>query len=120
MEPEYASIIADEVNVKTIAFDAAQTERVLLDTALSAELLAEGAARDFMRAVQDMRKTTGLQPSDRIMLNVETSEEGRRVLELFKELIVKTVGADEIVFGPTEGLPVSAGDLTFTVALRIA
>jgi hypothetical protein len=54
------------------------------------------------------------------MLNVETSEEGRRVLELFKELIVKTVGADEIVFGPTEGLPVSAGDLTFTVALRIA
>ena len=120
MEPEYASIIADEVNVKTIAFDGAQIERVSLDTALSAELLAEGAARDFMRAVQDMRKTTGLQPSDRIVLNVETSEEGRRVLELFKELIVKTVGADEIVFGPTEGLPVSAGDLTFTVALRIA
>ena len=118
MAAEYATIIADEVNVKTVAFDAGQSDRVVLDTALTPELIAEGAARDFMRAVQDMRKATGLQPSDRITLSVETSEEGKRVLESFKELITKTVGADGIEYGPTEGNPVSAGDLAFTIALR--
>jgi isoleucyl-tRNA synthetase len=39
-----------------------------LDTALTPELLQEGVARDFNRLVQDLRKTSGLQISDRIVL----------------------------------------------------
>ena len=37
-----------------------------LDTTLTPELLQEGVARDFNRLVQDLRKTSGLQISDRI------------------------------------------------------
>jgi isoleucyl-tRNA synthetase len=37
-----------------------------LDTALTPELAQEGVARDFNRLVQDLRKTSGLQISDRI------------------------------------------------------
>jgi isoleucyl-tRNA synthetase len=39
-----------------------------LDTALTPELLQEGIARDFNRLVQDLRKTSGLQISDRIVV----------------------------------------------------
>jgi isoleucyl-tRNA synthetase len=39
-----------------------------LDIALTPELLQEGVARDFNRLVQDLRKTSGLQISDRIVL----------------------------------------------------
>jgi len=39
-----------------------------LDTALTPELMQEGLARDFNRLVQELRKTSGLQISDRIVL----------------------------------------------------
>jgi isoleucyl-tRNA synthetase len=39
-----------------------------LDTTLTPELLQEGVARDFNRLVQDLRKTSGLQISDRIVV----------------------------------------------------
>ena len=40
-----------------------------LDITLTPELLQEGVARDFNRLVQDLRKTSGLQISDRILLH---------------------------------------------------
>ena len=43
---------------------------VVLDTALTPELEAEGLARDVIRAVQDTRKAAGLDVSDRIQLSI--------------------------------------------------
>ena len=43
---------------------------VVLDTALTPELEAEGTARDLVRAVQQARKDAGLQVSDRIALTI--------------------------------------------------
>lgn len=43
---------------------------VVLDTAVTPELEAEGTARDLVRAVQQARKDAGLQVSDRIALTV--------------------------------------------------
>jgi isoleucyl-tRNA synthetase len=45
-----------------------------LDTALTPELVQEGVARDFNRLVQDLRKTSGLQISDRIVLKYAASD----------------------------------------------
>ena len=45
---------------------------VVLDTAVTPELEAEGAARDLVRAVQQARKDAGLQVSDRISLTITT------------------------------------------------
>jgi len=43
---------------------------VLLDTTTTAELEAEGFARDLIRAVQDTRKSAGFEVSDRIRLDL--------------------------------------------------
>lgn len=48
---------------------------VLLDTATTPELEAEGLARDIIRAVQDTRKAAGLDVSDRIRLDLRFGHE---------------------------------------------
>lgn len=48
---------------------------VLLDTATTPELEAEGLARDIIRAVQDTRKAAGLDVSDRIDLSIRFDNE---------------------------------------------
>ncbi|MET1019832.1 MAG: class I tRNA ligase family protein, partial [Microterricola sp.] len=60
---------------------------VLLDTATTAELEAEGLARDVIRAVQDARKAAGLEVSDRIRLTLGVSEDGRAAVQQHAELI---------------------------------
>lgn len=115
MEPEYASIIAEEVNVKSVVGDAGATERAVLDTTITPELKMEGDARDFIRAIQEMRKEKGLEPSDRISLSVQTSLEGEEILRTFETEIKRVVGADAIEFGSAEGLEIKAGEHLFIV-----
>ena len=43
---------------------------VVLDTAVTPELAAEGLARDLVRAVQQARRDAGLDVSDRIALTI--------------------------------------------------
>ncbi|MEI9972387.1 MAG: class I tRNA ligase family protein [Ignavibacteriota bacterium] len=51
-----------------LVFASADGTFMALDTTLTPELQQEGVARDFNRLVQDLRKTTGLQISDRIAI----------------------------------------------------
>ncbi len=118
LSPEYAVIVADEVNVKEVVFVSGQTERAVLDLTITPELKAEGEVREFMRAVQEKRKQDGLEPQDRIALVVQATSEGRQVLETFKEMLTKTVGATELIFTDVEGESVAAGEHTFVIALK--
>ncbi|HQA23550.1 MAG TPA: isoleucine--tRNA ligase [Rhodoglobus sp.] len=61
---------------------------VILDTATTPELEAEGLARDVIRAIQDTRKAAGLEVSDRIELAVTGTDAGDiDALTLFAETI---------------------------------
>jgi isoleucyl-tRNA synthetase len=61
---------------------------VLLETALTPELEAEGLARDVIRAIQDTRKSAGLEVSDRITLAIRAeSTEDASALGSFSETI---------------------------------
>jgi isoleucyl-tRNA synthetase len=62
---------------------------LLLDTAVTAELEAEGRARDLVRDVQQARRSAGLDVSDRIELHFEGDEELADVLDRFGELLTK-------------------------------
>ncbi len=91
LEPAYAAIVADEINVKEVVYDAALTERVTLDTTITPELKTEGNVRELMRAIQDARKEIGLTPNDRITLII--SEDTKKLMESFEGVVLQTVGA---------------------------
>ncbi|WP_391496332.1 DUF5915 domain-containing protein [Gardnerella swidsinskii] len=62
---------------------------VMLDTALTSDLLAEGYARDAIRAVQDARKENGLDISDRIALTLSVPASDVAKVEQFRDLIAE-------------------------------
>ncbi len=72
---------------------------VLIDTELTPELLAEGFARDIIRAIQDTRKAAGLEVSDRIVLTITGAHKADiGVLGLFVETIAAETLAVEATF----------------------
>ena len=60
------------------------------------KLEAEGYAREIMRRVQSLRKNSGLQKPDRIVLFVKVDEELEAMLKDWAEPIQKKCGADKI------------------------
>ncbi|MFK4729428.1 class I tRNA ligase family protein, partial [Agromyces mediolanus] len=76
---------------------------VMLDTAVTAELEAEGVARDLVRAVQDARKAAGLEVGDRIRLELRLDDAGAAAAERHLELI-----AGETLATAVELLPLPA------------
>ena len=118
-------LIQDELNVKKVLChyvtkaqdNLYSIETSKLDVTITPELKAEGDAREFIRAIQEARKTTGLQTTDRIVLTVQTSDGGEALVKQFTNEIKKVVGADEIVFGNAEGTEVIAGEHSFTVTI---
>jgi isoleucyl-tRNA synthetase len=60
-----------------------------LDTRMSAELEREGLARELVRTVQDARKQSGLEVSDRISLVISGSAAVEVALEEFREHIME-------------------------------
>ncbi len=112
---ELQVVVLDELNAKTYQAD---TESVSIDTTLTPELMAEGAVRELMRAVQGQRKAAGLAPQDSIVLTVSTDEAGRATVELHKELLTKTVGASDVVFAKTEGEEVVTDAMKFIFSIK--
>jgi len=60
---------------------------VILDTGLTADLEAEGYARDVIRAVQDARKAADLDIADRIALVLTVPSVNVADAERFRDLI---------------------------------
>jgi isoleucyl-tRNA synthetase len=71
---------------------------VALDTALNEDLIDEGVARDFVRAVQSARREAGLEVSDRITILLSPSPESTldRVFEKFGDYIQNETLAEEL------------------------
>jgi isoleucyl-tRNA synthetase len=84
---------------------------VILNTEVTPELAAEGAARDVVRAVQQARRSAGLEISDRIRLDLAADDTLRGAVEQHRNLIAGETLAEtvEISSGPGEQ-PVDLGD----------
>jgi isoleucyl-tRNA synthetase len=85
---------------------------VILDGKVSAELAAEGLARDVIRAVQQARKDAGLDVSDRIKLTVRANDLVLSAVGAHLELVKSETLATAFESESSEALenPVSLGD----------
>lgn len=79
---------------------------LILDLALNDDLIAEGYARDVIRAVQDARKAAGLDVSDRIELTLGVPADDVAKVEQFKQLIADETLATGIQIKPADKLDV--------------
>ncbi|HTH93395.1 MAG TPA: class I tRNA ligase family protein [Candidatus Paceibacterota bacterium] len=105
---EYCELIMDELNVKAVAFDEELTEEAVLDVNITPELKAEGDYREFVRAVQDLRKKQDLTPSDVITIAIDPELE--LLLTPFLEDFKKTVLATSVTFANNDGEVVTVAD----------
>ena len=81
---------------------------VVLDTVLTAELEAEGYARDVIRAIQDQRKADDLNIADRIKLTLRVPSEKLAAVQANLEMIVsETLTVEADVAGGADGITVA-------------
>ena len=104
------TLLEDEYAVQTVVADADPSDQrtvamlpgggfVILDTAVTPELAAEGLARDVVRAVQQARREAGLAVSDRITLAVSGDPDLVAAVEAHAELIRAEVLATTLTVG---------------------
>jgi isoleucyl-tRNA synthetase len=91
---------------------------IVLDTAVTPQLAAEGLARDVVRAVQQARRSAGLDVSDRIRLVIAGTPAAQESMRAHQQLIAREtlatavgfVGPGELDGDPQAGEPAPVGD----------
>ena len=108
-----------EYELKLVAADPSQSAPlpggdgvVVLDTAVTPELAAEGLARDVIRVVQQARREAGLDVTDRIALVVEAGEEVTAAATAHQAFVADETLATSVSFGSAGegGFAGEAGD----------
>ncbi len=94
IEREDVEIFSEDIPGWTVANEGALT--VALDITITEELAVEGNARKIVKEIQNLRKTTGLNITDRIKVTLADSAETQAVLAAFAEHIKTQVLAVEI------------------------
>jgi isoleucyl-tRNA synthetase len=95
-EYELKLVAADAENSAPLPGDAGV---VVLDTAVTPALLAEGLARDVVRVVQLARRDAGLDVADRISLVVEAPPEVAAAVEAHRDFVAAETLAESVVTG---------------------
>ena len=84
---------------------------VAFDTQITEDLKNEGLARDFIRAVQNLRKESGFEVSDRIRTGWSGSSEIRAAVEAFEDRIAEETLSVALFFEERlQGVSVKIGD----------
>jgi isoleucyl-tRNA synthetase len=71
---------------------------VALDVTITEGLKAEGIARELVNRVQNLRKDSGLEVTDRILLKVDTNEMVEGAILANKEYVCNEVLANDVIF----------------------
>lgn len=74
---------------------------VALDATLTEELKSEGLARELVNRLQNLRKSSGLEVTDRINILIDAKDEFKQALAGFEDYVKEEVLADELAFGAT-------------------
>ena len=93
---------------------------VALDMTITDELFNEGLAREIVNRVQTLRKNTGLEVTDRIVITIEKNEKIQAAIERFNSYICSETLANAIqIVDHLEGDNVLEDELTEKVTVRM-
>ncbi len=96
---EDVEIIAEDIPGWTVANDGNIT--VALDVTVTPELRKEGMARELVNRIQNIRKSSDFEISDRIKVTLTDTPEVREAVEAFGDYIKAQTLANEIVLAET-------------------
>lgn len=71
---------------------------VALDTTLDSELINEGIAREFVNRIQNLRKDTGLEVTDRITISYSSSDIIKQSIDLMNVYVCSETLSDAVIF----------------------
>jgi isoleucyl-tRNA synthetase len=94
------------------------TGLVVLDTAVTPELAAEGLARDVVRVVQQARREAGLDVSDRITVTLDASDEVLDAVRAYQDFLAGEVLATTVTYAPVPN-PTFVGTVTGNAPVRV-
>jgi len=112
-----AVLLPEEYTSRLVAADPDHTAAlpdgaglVVLDTTVTPELEAEGWAKDRIRELQELRKNTGLEVSDRIRVVMAVPEARAEWARTHRDLIAGEILAVDFEFGePQDGVEIGDG-----------
>jgi isoleucyl-tRNA synthetase len=97
------------------------TLTVALDTEISAELSMEGDVRDLVRGVQNLRKETGLELTDRIIITLTGSDKLKAAWEAFADYAADEILASKTIWGEAPNMAeITAGEDIWRVSIEKA
>lgn len=119
-----SDILAEELNVKQVAWALASEPGIVLDFTLTPELEREGLLREVIRHVQSARKAAGLSVDDRIVLQLGSDSDVLAAVwtdpdcltELCHETLAISVNASELTEGYEKAVTVDGHDLGIKLA----
>ncbi|MDR1785192.1 MAG: DUF5915 domain-containing protein, partial [Spirochaetaceae bacterium] len=96
------------------------TLTVALDSEITADLQKEGWVRDLIRGLQNLRKSSGLDVTDRIALRVSGSPALKAAFDAFSEFIAAETLASTIEWAASlpGSVQIEAGDETWSCVIR--
>ncbi|MBR4268608.1 MAG: isoleucine--tRNA ligase [Prevotella sp.] len=110
-------IISEDIPGWTIAQEGKIT--VALDIDITPELRNEGMARLIIKRIQNLRKETGLEITDRISVVIENRQELVQAVDAFNEHIAAQVLANALTTGEvTDGVDTDFGEFTAKISIN--
>jgi len=112
---EDVDIISEDIPGWLVANEGALT--VALEVELTDELRQEGMARELINRIQNLRKDSGLEITDRINICIAPHEEVAKAVDTFADYIKTQVLADDIKMASNDGQEVDFDDFKLNIKI---
>ncbi|MDE6012606.1 MAG: class I tRNA ligase family protein, partial [Prevotella sp.] len=113
VEAEDVDIISEDIPGWLVGNEGNLT--VALDITLTDELRNEGMARELVNRIQNIRKKSGLEITDRIKVQIEPNEIVCKAIENFGDYVARQVLADGITLEANDGQNVEFDDFKLNI-----
>ena len=109
-------IISQDIPGWEVANEGALT--VAMETELTPELINEGMARELINRIQNIRKESGLEITDRINITVSANTNTDAAIAEYGEYICQQVLADSITIADNDGQEIEIDDFKVNISVK--